>query len=298
MYLGYLSFYFIVFGFLLFLFIKKSDQFNRLLFLIVQSFLIFYLIFILVPSWGPQFYFFSPINQAPEGGFSKKIVSIIQITGESKTALSQFACGYDFYCPALYRSGMQKFYGWIILPLAILLFCSTVYIKAHYLVDVVGGFIIAPVLLGFQKKHGHYLNRKMNMMEITVKPVESESDLRESSLFRGAFIKIIIEWIPSLLSDDIATFTPERNEAYQYCDTIRLLAFRGQKVVGRIMGIVHHRYNQLNNEKCGRFAFFETYYDREVYAALIKSIEDWARDKGCNRLIGPLGFSDKDPQGF
>ncbi len=136
------------------------------------------------------------------------------------------------------------------------------------------------------------------MMEITVKPVESESDLREFITLPGRIHKNHNEWIPSLLSDDIATFTPERNEAYQYCDTIRLLAFRGQKVVGRIMGIVHHRYNQLNNEKCGRFAFFETYYDREVYAALIKSIEDWARDKGCNRLIGPLGFSDKDPQGF
>jgi membrane-associated phospholipid phosphatase len=152
MYLGYLSFYFIVFGFLLFLFIKKSDQFNRLLFLIVQSFLIFYLIFILVPSWGPQFYFFSPINQAPEGVFFQKIVSFIQITGESKTgAFPSSHVGMTFIV-LLLSFRYAKVYGWIILPLAILLFCSTVYIKAHYLVDVVGGFIIAPVLLVISEK--------------------------------------------------------------------------------------------------------------------------------------------------
>lgn len=152
MYLGYLSFYFIVFGFLLYLFIKKSVQFDRLLFLIVQSFLIFYLIFIIVPSWGPQFYFFSPINQAPEGVFFQKIVSFIQITGESKTgAFPSSHVGMTFIV-LLLSFRHVKVYGWIILPFAVLLFCSTVYIKAHYLVDVVGGFMIAPILLIVSEK--------------------------------------------------------------------------------------------------------------------------------------------------
>ncbi len=42
----------------------------------------------------------------------------------------------------------------------------------------------------------------------------------------------------------------------------------------------------------------ECYNDKEVFHALIKSVEDWARENGMVKLVGPLGFSDKDPQGF
>jgi hypothetical protein len=69
-------------------------------------------------------------------------------------------------------------------------------------------------------------------------------------------------------------------------------------VVGRIMGIVHLKYNELHKEKNVRFAFFETWNDDEVATALLQSVEEWGRGKGMERMIGPLAFSDKDPQGF
>jgi len=64
------------------------------------------------------------------------------------------------------------------------------------------------------------------------------------------------------------------------------------------MGIIHHKYNEKHQENRARFAFFETWNDEEVATALIKSVENWARKKGTNQLIGPLAFSDKDPQGM
>jgi hypothetical protein len=64
------------------------------------------------------------------------------------------------------------------------------------------------------------------------------------------------------------------------------------------MGIIHRKYNEKHAEKRARFAFFETWNDDEVAAELIQSVEKWALDKGMERLIGPLAFSDKDPQGF
>jgi ribosomal protein S18 acetylase RimI-like enzyme len=42
----------------------------------------------------------------------------------------------------------------------------------------------------------------------------------------------------------------------------------------------------------------ECYNDHEVFHTLLKRVEDWARENGMTRMIGPLGFSDKDPQGF
>ena len=64
------------------------------------------------------------------------------------------------------------------------------------------------------------------------------------------------------------------------------------------MGIIHHKYNEKHDEKRARFAFFETWNDEEVASALIHFVENWALEKGMERLVGPLAFSDKDPQGF
>jgi len=64
------------------------------------------------------------------------------------------------------------------------------------------------------------------------------------------------------------------------------------------MGLINRRYNDINNEQHGRFCFMECYNDQAVFHALITRIEDWVRQNGMTKLVGPLGFSDKDPQGF
>jgi hypothetical protein len=64
------------------------------------------------------------------------------------------------------------------------------------------------------------------------------------------------------------------------------------------MGIINHLYNESNGEKNGRFCYLECYEDEEVFNTLLKEVETWALGKGMEQLIGPLGFSDKDPQGF
>jgi len=64
------------------------------------------------------------------------------------------------------------------------------------------------------------------------------------------------------------------------------------------MGLINRRYNEINQEKHGRFCFMECYNDREVFHLLLSSIEDWVRQNGMSKIVGPLGFSDKDPQGF
>ena len=42
----------------------------------------------------------------------------------------------------------------------------------------------------------------------------------------------------------------------------------------------------------------ETYDDASVFDVLLKAIERWAKDNGMEKVVGPIGFSDKDPQGF
>lgn len=64
------------------------------------------------------------------------------------------------------------------------------------------------------------------------------------------------------------------------------------------MGIINRRYNQIHNEKTARFFNLETFKDSDVAQALLGVVEKWAKEKGMDRLVGPLGFSDKDPQGL
>jgi ribosomal protein S18 acetylase RimI-like enzyme len=133
---------------------------------------------------------------------------------------------------------------------------------------------------------------------ISVREVKTRRDL-------GKFIRLpyIIhrkhrEWLPPIRQDEWKVFDPKRNPAFQHCDTLLLLAQRNGKVVGRIMGIINRVYNEQNNERNVRFCYLETYQDREVFDRLLGEVEKWGRGKGMVGMVGPLGFSDKDPQGF
>jgi GNAT superfamily N-acetyltransferase len=135
-------------------------------------------------------------------------------------------------------------------------------------------------------------------MSIQIREVKRRRDIRSFINLPAAIHKNHKNWVPPIYMDDRQFFNPKKNEAFSFSDTILLLAFQGKKPVGRIMGIINHKYNDAHNEQDGRFCFLETYENFEIAQSLIKYIEDWARSKGMKNLVGPLGFSDKDPQGL
>ncbi len=135
-------------------------------------------------------------------------------------------------------------------------------------------------------------------MEIVIKPVCSRSDLRKFIHLPAKIHKDHLNWIPPLYSDEWDFFNARKNKAYGYSDVILLLAFRGKKEVGRVMGIVHKEYNELHHQKYARFNYLESWDDREVIEKLLHYVEEWARTRGMEKLVGPLAFSDKDPQGY
>lgn len=136
------------------------------------------------------------------------------------------------------------------------------------------------------------------MGELVIKEVLTKKDRRVFIYLPEKVHKDEPDWLPPIYMDEWELFNKKKNKSYQYADAILLLAYRDGKAVGRIMGIVNNRYNELNNEKHGRFCFMECYNDKEVFHALLTKVEDWARQKGMTKMVGPLGFSDKDPQGF
>ncbi len=98
--------------------------------------------------------------------------------------------------------------------------------------------------------------------------------------------------------DDRGYFNARKNKSFQYSDVILYLAFKEGLPVGRIMGIINRRYNEAKGEKHLRFCFLECWNDEEVASSLLSAVEEWGTKKGMVKMVGPLGFSDKDPQGF
>jgi hypothetical protein len=135
-------------------------------------------------------------------------------------------------------------------------------------------------------------------MGIEIREVKSKQDLKTFINLPAKIHKDHANWVPPIYMDDWAFFDSKKNKSFSYCDTILLLAYKGDEAVGRIMGIINNRYNDLHNEKDGRFCFMETWNDQDVFNSLISYIEEWVKEKGMVNLVGPLGFSDKDPQGF
>jgi len=135
-------------------------------------------------------------------------------------------------------------------------------------------------------------------METVIKEVKTKRDLRRFIHFPASIHKDHDAWIPPIYADEWNFFNPKKNSEFAYADTILFLAMSGKKTVGRIMGLISKRYNELHKEDYGRFIFMECVDSQDVAHALITTVENWAREKGMTKLIGPLGFSDKDPQGF
>lgn len=105
-------------------------------------------------------------------------------------------------------------------------------------------------------------------------------------------------WVPPVYMDEWNFHSSRHNSALSYTDTIRLIAVDGSRPMGRIMGIVNKKYNERWSLQNASFFNLDCVPDQEVSHALIGAVESWARAKGLTKIIGPYGFSDKDPQGL
>lgn len=104
-------------------------------------------------------------------------------------------------------------------------------------------------------------------------------------------------YVPPLISDDINTLSPDTNPAYDFCETVIFMAYRDGRPVGRVAGIINNQLNSMHHTRDARFGFIDFVDDREVSAALLDAVEQWARTKGMTKIIGPLGFTDLDHEG-
>ena len=120
-------------------------------------------------------------------------------------------------------------------------------------------------------------------MDIRIYPVRSKNDLRKFIHLPSKIHKNHTNWVPPIYMDDWQFFDPKKNRLFSHSDTILLLASQNGQVVGRIMGIINHRYNKAKNENNAGFCFFEPYNDYDVAKAFLNAIERWAKEKNTEK---------------
>ena len=133
---------------------------------------------------------------------------------------------------------------------------------------------------------------------VVVTEVTTKHELRQFMQYPNRLYADNPNYIPSFYGDDLSDWTPGKNPAFDYCEARCWLARRDGEIVGRIGAILSHKANDKFGTHRMRFSQVDFVDDSEVSAALFGTVERWAREKGCDQVHGPLGFTDMDREGM
>jgi hypothetical protein len=139
---------------------------------------------------------------------------------------------------------------------------------------------------------------QINAIPVTVTEVTSRKDLKRFVQFPFSLYERHPCWVPPLIFDELHSLRRDKNPAFEYCDAKYWLAHKDGRPVGRIAGIIHHKYIEKWGNRYARFGWLDFVDDPQVAAALFRALEQWARESGMTGIHGPLGFTDLDRQGM
>ena len=136
------------------------------------------------------------------------------------------------------------------------------------------------------------------MSSVQIKRVETKKDLKDFIEFHYDLYEGNEYDAPNLYSDELNTLSRDKNAAFDFCEAEYFLALKEGKVVGRVAAIINNKANEKWEKKDVRFGWIDFIDDIEVSSALLKAVEDYGREKGMTSIVGPLGFTDMDPEGM
>jgi ribosomal protein S18 acetylase RimI-like enzyme len=135
-------------------------------------------------------------------------------------------------------------------------------------------------------------------MNVTTKEVITTSDLKKFVKFPAKLYKGNSYWVPPLIFDEMQTLRKDKNPSFEYCEARYWLAYKSDKIVGRVAAIINHRANEKWGYKHVRFGWIDFIDDTEVSKALLDEVEKWGAEAGMDAIDGPLGFTDMDNEGM
>jgi GNAT superfamily N-acetyltransferase len=135
-------------------------------------------------------------------------------------------------------------------------------------------------------------------MDVQIKEVTNLKELKSFIRFPHGLYRGNPYWVPALTFDELNTLRRDKNPAFEYCEARYWLAYRRGRIVGRVATILNRRHVEKWKQPYLRFGWIDFIDDPAVSAALMQTVEAWAKETGMTAVHGPLGFTDLDREGM
>lgn len=133
-------------------------------------------------------------------------------------------------------------------------------------------------------------------MQIVVKEVANNKEFKAFYQFQNKLYKDCEAYVPTLDIDQKSSL--QNDPALKYCKRKLFLAYKGDKVVGRVQAIINPRYNEHYNRKRLRFGWFDFEDDVNIAKALLDAAQKWGKEQGMEQMHGPLAYNTLGRQGM
>jgi len=137
------------------------------------------------------------------------------------------------------------------------------------------------------------MNNQVNIKEVTTK-----KEFNQFFNFPYTLFKNNPYWVPQMLTDEKKTFNPDKNPAFEFCKSKMFLAYKDNKIVGRVAAIINSKVNDVWQQERVRFGWLDFIEDKKVAQQLLKAVEEWGRQERMTEMVGPQGFCNMDRAGM
>ncbi|MDG2397421.1 MAG: GNAT family N-acetyltransferase [Flavobacteriaceae bacterium] len=133
---------------------------------------------------------------------------------------------------------------------------------------------------------------------IKIKEVLTKNDFKVFVKFPFKLYKDSKFWVPPITSEELKTLDKKNNPVFKNADAKFYLAYRGNKVVGRIGAMINWiEVKKLSKPKV-RFGWYDVVDDFNLSKLLIEKVIEYGKENNLSFVEGPVGFSNLDKAGL
>lgn len=132
---------------------------------------------------------------------------------------------------------------------------------------------------------------------ITIKEVDSKKMLKAFVKFPFELYKNDKNWVPPMISSEMEVFDKSKNPVFEHAECQLFLAYKDNKIVGRIAAIINWQEVREQQKSKMRFGWWDVIDDIEVTQKLIDKVIEIGKANQLEHIEGPMGFSNLDKVG-